>query len=151
MSICASFWSEVIWLLICVVDWPTRLISSPLLRSWVNSVAPPPAAQAQVQQQLRDACRFLERMRACGRPTFVHCRAGKSRSATCVMAYLIQTRRWTLKQAYAFVSAQRPRTSPNIGLMAELMHFERAVLGSSLSMCVSPQRGDAPRTPDSVR
>ena len=104
-----------------------------------------------VQQQLRDACRFLERMRACGRPTFVHCRAGKSRSATCVMAYLIQTRRWTLKQAYAFVSAQRPRTSPNIGLMAELMHFERAVLGSSLSMCVSPQRGDAPRTPDSVR
>ena len=104
-----------------------------------------------VQQQLRDACRFLERMRACGRPTFVHCRAGKSRSATCVMAYLIQTRRWTLKQAYAFVSAQRPRTSPNIGLMAELMHFERAVLGSSLTMCVSPQRGDAPRTPDSVR
>ena len=104
-----------------------------------------------VQQQLRDACRFLERMRACGRPTFVHCRAGKSRSATCVMAYLIQTRRWTLKQAYAFVSAQRPRTSPNIGLMAELMHFERAVLGSSLSMCVSPQRGDAPPTPDSVR
>lgn len=104
-----------------------------------------------VQQQLRDACRFLERMRACGRPTFVHCRAGKSRSATCVMAYLIQTRRWTLKQAYAFVSAQRPRTSPNIGLMAELMHFERAVLGSSLSMCVSLQRGDAPRTPDSVR
>lgn len=104
-----------------------------------------------VQQQLRDACRFLERMRACGRPTFVHCRAGKSRSATCVMAYLIQTRRWTLKQAYAFVSAQRPRTSPNIGLMAELMHFERAVLGASLSMCVSPQRGDAPPTPDSVR
>lgn len=104
-----------------------------------------------VQQQLRDACRFLERMRACGRPTFVHCRAGKSRSATCVMAYLIQTRRWTLKQAYAFVSAQRPRTSPNIGLMAELMHFERAVLGSSLTMCVSPQRGDAPPTPDSVR
>ena len=106
-----------------------------------------------VQQQLRDACRFLERMRACGRPTFVHCRAGKSRSATCVMAYLIQTRRWTLKQAYAFVSAQRPRTSPNIGLMAELMHFERAVLGSSLSMCVpsSPPRGDAPPTPDSVR
>ena len=79
--------------------------------------------------------------------------AGKSRSATCVMAYLIQTRRWTLKQAYAFVSAQRPRTSPNIGLMAELMHFERAVLGSSLSMCVpsSPPRGDAPPTPDSVR
>lgn len=106
-----------------------------------------------VQQQLRDACRFLERMRARGRPTFVHCRAGKSRSATCVMAYLIQTRRWTLKQAYAFVSAQRPRTSPNIGLMAELMHFERAVLGSSLTMCVpsSPQRGDAPPTPDSVR
>lgn len=108
-----------------------------------------------VQQQLREACRFLERMRACGHPTFVHCRAGKSRSATCVMAYLIQTRRWTLKQAYAFVSAQRPRTSPNIGFIAELMHFERAILGSgpSISTCLpsSPRHGDPSHTPDSVR
>lgn len=108
-----------------------------------------------VQQQLREACRFLERMRACGHPTFVHCRAGKSRSATCVMAYLIKTRRWTLKKAYGFVSAQRPRTSPNIGFIAELMHFERAILGTgpSISACLpsSPRYGDPSHTPDSVR
>ena len=130
---------------------PMSVLHDTLIRDYLHIPMRDVVEAVGVQQQLRDACRFLERMRACGRPTFVHCRAGKSRSATCVMAYLIQTRRWTLKQAYAFVSAQRPRTSPNIGLMAELMHFERAVLGSSLSMCVSPQRGDAPRTPDSVR
>ena len=130
---------------------PMSVLHDTLIRDYLHIPMRDVVEAVGVQQQLRDACRFLERMRACGRPTFVHGRAGKSRSATCVMAYLIQTRRWTLKQAYAFVSAQRPRTSPNIGLMAELMHFERAVLGSSLSMCVSPQRGDAPRTPDSVR
>ena len=130
---------------------PMSVLRDTLIRDYLHIPMRDVVEAVGVQQQLRDACRFLERMRACGRPTFVHCRAGKSRSATCVMAYLIQTRRWTLKQAYAFVSAQRPRTSPNIGLMAELMHFERAVLGSSLSMCVSPQRGDAPPTPDSVR
>lgn len=83
-----------------------------------------------VQQHLREACRFLETMRARGLPTFVHCRAGKSRSATCVMAYLIKSRSWTLKQAYAYVAAKRPQTSPNIGFIAELMHFERATLGT---------------------
>jgi hypothetical protein len=59
----------------------------------------------------------------------VHCRAGKSRSVTVVLAYLIHANRWSLKQAYAFVLERRRGISPNIGFMAELMSFEAAELG----------------------
>ena len=106
-----------------------------------------------VQQHLEEACCFLEQMCSRSLPTFVHCRAGKSRSATCVIAYLIKTRRWSFKQAYAFVAARRPRTSPNIGFIAELMHFERVVLGTgpAMSSCLplSPRKS-LPCPPESL-
>ncbi|WFD25389.1 hypothetical protein MNAN1_000357 [Malassezia nana] len=87
-----------------------------------------------VQTSLREACAFIDKALSAGLPTYVHCRAGKSRSTTCVMAYLIQSRSWTLQQAYAYVAAQRQRTSPNIGFIAELMQFERATLGTCTAM-----------------
>ncbi|WFD29507.1 hypothetical protein MSPP1_000516 [Malassezia sp. CBS 17886] len=79
-----------------------------------------------VQKCLADACEFLDRAWLYSSPTYVHCRAGKSRSATVVMAFLIHSYGWTLQQAYAHVAARRERTSPNIGFIAELMHFEHA-------------------------
>ncbi|WFC97875.1 hypothetical protein MYAM1_000596 [Malassezia yamatoensis] len=87
--------------------------------------------QSNVQQSLTTACDFLDRTWLLSSPTYVHCRAGKSRSAMVVMAYLIRARRWTLQQAYAHVSAHRNQISPNIGFLAELMHFERNVFQSS--------------------
>ncbi|WFD18194.1 hypothetical protein MCAP1_000393 [Malassezia caprae] len=83
-----------------------------------------------VQANLVEACTFIDKALSAGLPTYVHCRAGKSRSTTCVMAYLIMARSWTLQQAYAYVASQRQRTSPNIGFIAELMQFERATLGT---------------------
>lgn len=78
-----------------------------------------------VQTALNQACSFLDIMHERGLPTYVHCRAGKSRSAMIVMAYLMHQRRWRLQQAYAYVTTCRPDASPNIGFIAELMHFER--------------------------
>lgn len=80
-----------------------------------------------VPASLHAACRFLDRMHAQGLATYVHCRAGKSRSVMVVMAYLMHQRRWRLQEAYGHVAACRPHASPNIGFMAELLHFERAV------------------------
>lgn len=62
-------------------------------------------------------------------PTYVHCKAGKSRSVTVVLAYLIHANAWTLKTAYAYVAERRKGISPNIGFVAELMQFEEAELG----------------------
>lgn len=62
-------------------------------------------------------------------PTYVHCKAGKSRSVTVVLAYLIHANAWTLKTSYAYVAERRKGISPNIGFVAELMQFEEAELG----------------------
>lgn len=65
-----------------------------------------------------------------GKPTYVHCKAGKSRSVMIVLAYLIHRNHWPLKRAYAHVSERRKGVSPNIGFVAELMRFEENELGS---------------------
>jgi hypothetical protein len=70
-------------------------------------------------------------------PTYVHCKAGKSRSVTAVMAYLIHANHWTLSQAYSFVHERRKGISPNIGFVSELMTFEESELGGK-SIGVQP-------------
>ncbi len=59
----------------------------------------------------------------------MHCKAGKSRSVTAVIAYLIHANHWTLSRAYQFVLERRKGISPNIGFVSELMTFEEEELG----------------------
>lgn len=83
-------------------------------------------------------------------PTYVHCKAGKSRSVTAVMAYLIHANHWTLSRAYSFVLERRKGISPNIGFVSELMTFEEQELGGksvgvvkmSSSAGAEPSNGD---------
>ncbi len=63
-------------------------------------------------------------------PVYVHCKAGKSRSVTVVLAYLIHANAWTLKTSYAYVAERRHGISPNIGFVAELIQFEETELGN---------------------
>lgn len=76
-------------------------------------------------------------------PTYVHCKAGKSRSVTAVMAYLIHANHWTLSRAYSFVLERRKGISPNIGFVSELMTFEEQELGGKSHGVVSSSGGDA--------
>jgi hypothetical protein len=83
-------------------------------------------------------------------PTYVHCKAGKSRSVTAVMAYLIHANHWTLSRAYTFVLERRKGISPNIGFVSELMNFEEAELGSkSVGVVKQPQSSGGGAGPDS--
>ena len=85
--------------------------------------------ETNVARSLREACNYLDDARLHSAPTYVHCKAGKSRSVTVVLAYLIHANAWTLKVAYAYVAERRKGISPNIGFVAELMQFEEAELG----------------------
>lgn len=83
-------------------------------------------------------------------PTYVHCKAGKSRSVTAVIAYLIHANHWTLSRAYQFVLERRKGISPNIGFVSELMTFEEEELGGK-SVGVQPTNhstGDVPTNGD---
>ncbi|KAH6904480.1 MAP kinase phosphatase [Coprinopsis sp. MPI-PUGE-AT-0042] len=79
---------------------------------------------------VKEACAYLDDARLHSAPTYVHCKAGKSRSVTAVMAYLIHANRWTLSRAYSFVMERRKGISPNIGFVSELMNFEEHELGN---------------------
>lgn len=86
-----------------------------------------------VQKYIEEACAFLDDARLHSAPTYVHCKAGKSRSVLLVMAYLIHSNRWTLQRSYAYVVDRRHDVSPNIGFVAELMAFEEKRLGQNKS------------------
>ncbi|CAA7262105.1 unnamed protein product [Cyclocybe aegerita] len=82
-----------------------------------------------ITRGVREVCEILDDARLHSAPTYVHCKAGKSRSVTAVMAYLIHANHWTLSQAYSFVLERRKGISPNIGFVSELMNFEEQELG----------------------
>ncbi|KAI6161544.1 hypothetical protein EDD17DRAFT_1586684 [Pisolithus thermaeus] len=85
--------------------------------------------EAKVRGCLRVVCETLDEAALYNAPTFVHCKAGRSRSVAAVMAYLIHAHRWPLSRAYAFVVDRRRGVSPNIGFVSELMAFEARELG----------------------
>lgn len=95
-----------------------------------------------VQRYIEEACAFLDDARLHSAPTYVHCKAGKSRSVLLVMAYLIHSNRWSLQQSYAYVVDRRHDVSPNIGFVAELMTFEEKILGRSRSASQSESRNE---------
>ncbi|KAL1924602.1 uncharacterized protein VTP21DRAFT_4256 [Calcarisporiella thermophila] len=82
-----------------------------------------------VEQCLEEAVNFIDDARRANEPIYVHCFAGRSRSVTAVLAFLIRRHRWTLRQAYDHVLERRPGICPNIGFVAELMRIEEGELG----------------------
>ncbi|TYJ56669.1 hypothetical protein B9479_002599 [Cryptococcus floricola] len=86
-----------------------------------------------VGKGMRDACEFLDDARLHSAPTYIHCQAGRSRSVTITLAYLIHANAWTLKTSYAYVAERRKGISPNIGFVAELMQWEESELGLKVS------------------
>ncbi|KAH7882125.1 hypothetical protein F5I97DRAFT_1912354 [Phlebopus sp. FC_14] len=82
-----------------------------------------------ITKGLKEACEVLDEASLYGASTYVHCKVGKSRSVTAVMAYLIHANHWTLSRAYSFVLERRKGISPNIGFVSELMTFEEQELG----------------------
>ncbi|PLW46314.1 hypothetical protein PCANC_11213 [Puccinia coronata f. sp. avenae] len=94
-----------------------------------------------IQNGIQQANRILNDAFLHSAPTYVHCKAGKSRSVTIVLAYLIHRYRWSLKKSYAHVSERRQGICPNIGFLAELMNFEQRELGSKSHSILGPSGG----------
>ncbi|EPQ55836.1 phosphotyrosine protein phosphatases II [Gloeophyllum trabeum ATCC 11539] len=100
-----------------------------------------------ITRGVREVCEYLDDARLHSAPTYVHCKAGKSRSVTAVMAYLIHANHWTLSRAYTFVVERRKGISPNIGFVSELMTFEEQELGTK-SMGVIKSAASTPAEHD---
>eukprot|EP01084_Bolivina_argentea_P054709 100317_1 len=61
----------------------------------------------------------------------VHCEAGRSRSATIIIAYLMKSRKYSLCNAYIHVKKCRPRIKPNNGFLNKLIEYEQIIFGQS--------------------
>ena len=70
------------------------------------------------------AINFINEARAAGGKTLVHCFAGVSRSATVVVAYVMQTQQLGARDALAYVQKKRPCANPNYNFRNQLVRFE---------------------------
>ncbi|KAL7120991.1 hypothetical protein ACP275_02G156000 [Erythranthe tilingii] len=55
------------------------------------------------------AVAFIHDNEVCGKTTYVHCKAGRGRSTTIVLCYLVKHKQMTPQAAYNYVRAIRPR------------------------------------------
>ncbi|XP_014681521.1 PREDICTED: phosphatidylglycerophosphatase and protein-tyrosine phosphatase 1-like isoform X2 [Priapulus caudatus] len=60
------------------------------------------------QEQLHRAVEFLNSFRNTENSVYVHCKAGRSRSATIVTCYLMQLHLWTPEEAVTYIKEKRP-------------------------------------------
>ncbi|KAI9321450.1 hypothetical protein BX666DRAFT_2104040 [Dichotomocladium elegans] len=100
---------------------------------------------------MMEAVCFIEDAKRHHEPIYVHCKAGKSRSITAILAYLVSSERWTLKQAYRHVIKARPNMSPNIGFIAELMKMEGRVHGRVSSFMETDWQSSSMPSPEFAR
>uniref|UniRef100_A0ACD5TJM3 Uncharacterized protein n=1 Tax=Avena sativa TaxID=4498 RepID=A0ACD5TJM3_AVESA len=76
---------------------------------------------------------FIDEGVCSGGNVLVHCFAGRSRSVTVVLAYLMNKHQMSLQSAMSLVRSKRPQIGPNEGFMSQLVNFEKSlqVFGSS--------------------
>jgi hypothetical protein len=60
----------------------------------------------------------------------VHCFAGKSRSATIMISYLIKYRNMTVDEALQLIRKKRAIAQPNLGFLRQLREYEKKIKGN---------------------
>ncbi|KAL8515333.1 hypothetical protein ACS0TY_014153 [Phlomoides rotata] len=90
-----------------------------------------------LSQYFEECFAFIEEARATGGGVLVHCFAGRSRSATVVVAYLMYKNGMRLSEALEYVKRKRPCISPNAGFMLQLQTYERSLRGANLPLPLS--------------
>eukprot|EP00931_Biecheleriopsis_adriatica_P009667 TRINITY_DN110736_c0_g1_i1.p1 TRINITY_DN110736_c0_g1~~TRINITY_DN110736_c0_g1_i1.p1 ORF type:complete len:230 (-),score=31.03 TRINITY_DN110736_c0_g1_i1:133-822(-) len=68
---------------------------------------PTPDFFAPTQTAIAEAVAFIKGHRDAGRSVYVHCNAGRGRSAVCILCYLISSREMCAEDAFVLVKSQR--------------------------------------------
>lgn len=80
-----------------------------------------------------EATDFIHQQLLQERPVVVHCKAGVSRSASVVLAYLIEYRGYSLHDAFLLTLQLRPTITPNPGFMEQLRSYEKEMCGLNVA------------------
>lgn len=79
------------------------------------------------------ACQFITDALSANGRILIHCNLGVSRSSTTLIAYLMKSKQWTLKEAHDFVRDRRTCIRPNRGFLQQLSDWEQSLFGSKLT------------------
>lgn len=81
---------------------------------------------------LKKGVEFIDSVLQNGGKVYVHCKAGRGRSATLVACWLMAARGMTRYQAQQRLSQRRPHVNPRIAERPAVIEFERQLRGAGL-------------------
>ncbi|MCO5554690.1 hypothetical protein L7F22_008223 [Adiantum nelumboides] len=90
------------------------------------------SADVDLEEHFDDCFAFINEARQSGGAVLVHCFAGRSRSVTVVVAYLMKTYGMNFSEALDLVRTKRPQAAPNPGFILQLKKFERRLSDEGL-------------------
>jgi len=90
-----------------------------------------------IEEFFPEATEFIHSWLSREQKVLVHCRAGVSRSASVVLAYLVEYHKYSLHDAIFLARSHRPVVTPNLGFMGKLIDYEEEKRGTeaSVDMC----------------
>jgi len=86
---------------------------------------------ANMGKHFEETCQFIHENILAGKTVLVHCKGGRSRSATMILAYLVTHQGYSLKDAYLHVRSKRSIIAPNIGFWKQLVEYEKKIRGEN--------------------
>ncbi|KAL5017250.1 hypothetical protein ScPMuIL_006839 [Solemya velum] len=94
--------------------------------------------EADLYSKFETACDFIECHKENGQAVLVFSNLGISRAATVAIAYLMKSRKTTLKEAYDLVKKYCNTLRPNRGFISQLSKWEEDVLGQRTTNIADP-------------
>ncbi|KAF6105744.1 protein tyrosine phosphatase mitochondrial 1 [Phyllostomus discolor] len=80
---------------------------------------------------LQKGVQFALKYQSLGQSVYVHCKAGRSRSATMVAAYLIQVHNWSPEEAIGAITRIRSHIHVRPGQLEILKEFHKEIAASA--------------------
>jgi len=80
--------------------------------------------------EVRAGVAFIQRHAAAGRKVYVHCKAGRGRSATIVLCYLV-AKGLTPEQGQALILEKRPHANRRLAQRAVVRQFAAGLMGTA--------------------
>ncbi|KAM5316885.1 phosphatidylglycerophosphatase and protein-tyrosine phosphatase 1 [Glossophaga mutica] len=87
---------------------------------------------------LQKGVQFALKYQSLGQSVYVHCKAGRSRSATMVAAYLIQVYNWSPEEAVGAITKIRPHIHIRSGQLEILKEFHKEITARAAKDATQP-------------
>jgi len=88
-------------------------------------------AVANISKHFDEIGKYIHEQLTNGKHVLVHCKGGRSRSATMIISFLMKYHSMSLKDAYHFTKARRNIIAPNLGFWKQLVAYEQQIYGAS--------------------